>query len=73
MANREVFTPLSEITGQKSTPKGQQHAPQKQQQQQQAAQPPRTTVHDPDKVKKLSQVHFKASHGILVAFFCFML
>ncbi|XP_014561851.1 hypothetical protein COCVIDRAFT_11683 [Bipolaris victoriae FI3] len=75
MANREVFTPLSEITGQKSTPKGQQHAPQKQQQQQQqqAAQPPRTMVHDPDKVKKLSQVHFKASHGILVAFFCFML
>jgi phosphatidylinositol glycan class O len=70
MANREVFTPLSEITGQKSTPNVQQPV---RQPQQQAAQAPRTTVHDPDKVKKLSQVHFKASHGILVAFFCFML
>ncbi|USP80746.1 uncharacterized protein yc1106_08020 [Curvularia clavata] len=69
MANREVFTPLSEITGQKSAPKAKQNVPQPQQQ---AAQAPRTMVHDPDKVKKLSQVHFKASHGILVAFFCFM-
>ena len=76
MASREIFTPLSDITGQKGAPKAQQQAaqqPQQQQQQQQAAQAPRTAVHDPDKVKQQSQVHFKATHAIVVAFFSFIL
>ncbi|KNG50385.1 gpi ethanolamine phosphate transferase 3 [Stemphylium lycopersici] len=69
MANREVFTPLSDITGQTGASRAQQPT---QQPQPQAAQAPRTTIHDPDKLKKVSQVHFKASHAILVAFFSFI-
>jgi hypothetical protein len=71
MENGEVFTPLSDITGQKRVLKVQK--PTQQPQQQQTAQSPRTAVHDPDKAKRLGQVHFKAAHGIIVAFFTFIL
>ena len=73
----EVFTPLSDITGQSSTPKAAKAAKAvkfaEQPQQQQAAQVPRTQVHDPDKAKRIGQVHFKAQHGLIVAFFTFIL
>jgi hypothetical protein len=67
MDKGEVFTPLSEITGQNAGARVQ-----KQQQQQPAQQPPTTKV-DPDKAKKIGQVHFKASHGLVVAFFSLLL
>jgi phosphatidylinositol glycan class O len=74
MDSGEVFTPLSDITGQSSAPKVQKPAQQPQQpQQQQPAQSQRTAIHDPDKAKKVGQVHFKAAHGIIVAFFTFIL
>ncbi|KAI4682874.1 hypothetical protein J4E81_009498 [Alternaria sp. BMP 2799] len=72
MENGEVFTPLSDITAGRSTaPKVQK--PAQQPQQQQPSQGQRTAVHDPDKAKRLGQVHFKAAHGIIVAFFTFIL
>jgi phosphatidylinositol glycan class O len=71
MDSGEVFTPLSDITGQSSAPKVQK--PAQQPQQQQPAQGQRTAIHDPDKAKKVGQVHFKAAHGIIVAFFTFIL
>ncbi|KAF1833899.1 hypothetical protein BDW02DRAFT_499474 [Decorospora gaudefroyi] len=70
MEKGEVFTPLSDITGQNGAPQAQQPT---QQLRQQAAQTPRATISDPDKAKRIGQVHFKAAHGILVAFFTFML
>jgi len=73
MEPREVFTPLSDITGQTGTRRARKPKEQPQQQQQQPTQPPRTAVHDPDKAKRLGTVHFKASHGIIVAFFTFIL
>ncbi|KAF1844521.1 uncharacterized protein K460DRAFT_309483 [Cucurbitaria berberidis CBS 394.84] len=65
MENGEVFTPLSEITGQKAKAKVD---PPKQQAQRLPA-----TKTDPNKAKKIGQVHFKAAHGIIVAFFTFIL
>jgi phosphatidylinositol glycan class O len=70
MENNEVFTPLSDITGPNSAPKVQKPT---QQLQQQAAQTPRAAIQDPDKAKRAGQVHFKAAHGIIVAFFTFIL
>jgi phosphatidylinositol glycan class O len=71
MESGEIFTPLSDITGQT----GAARAPKPQQQQE--AQPqvpaPRATITDPDKAKKIGQVHFKAAHGIILAFFTFIL
>lgn len=63
----EVFTPLSDIapkpkSGAATVVKPLQPAP---------SAPPRTM--DPDKAKKIGQVHFKASHGLIVAFFTFLL
>ncbi|KAE8825486.1 hypothetical protein PTNB85_05915 [Pyrenophora teres f. teres] len=66
MEPREVFTPLSDITGQTGTPRARKPK-------EQPAQQPRTAVHDPDKAKRLGTVHFKATHGIIVAFFTFLL
>ncbi|EDU46616.1 GPI ethanolamine phosphate transferase [Pyrenophora tritici-repentis] len=71
MEPREVFTPLSDITGQTGTPKARK--PKELPQQQQPQQQPRTVVHDPDKAKRLGTVHFKATHSIIVAFFTFVL
>jgi phosphatidylinositol glycan class O len=70
MEHGDVFTPLADITGQSSAPKIQKPT---QQLQQQAAQTPRATIQDPDKAKRAGQVHFKAAHGIIVAFFTFIL
>jgi phosphatidylinositol glycan class O len=70
MEQGEVFTPLSDITGQNGAPKVQKPT---QQLQQQAAQTPRATIKDPDKAMKAGQVHFKAAHGIIVGFFSFIL
>lgn len=61
----EVFTPLSEITGQKATAnvnKPKQDAPKQ----------PAPRI-DQDEAKKIGQVHFKAAHGIIVAFFTLIL
>lgn len=64
----EVFTPLSEITAGKGAAKA--RAPQQQKQQ---VQQPQGAVRDPEKAKKLGQVHFKAAHGLIVAFFTLIL
>lgn len=66
MENGEVFTPLSEITAAQPS-KSKVAKPQLE------ARSPPSTVTDPDKAKKIGQVHFKASHGIVVAFFTFIL
>ena len=63
MESGEVFTPLSDITGTGA----------KVEKPQQAARSLPATTADPDKAKKIGQIHFKASHGILTAFFTFML
>ncbi|KAH7355959.1 hypothetical protein BKA66DRAFT_539661 [Pyrenochaeta sp. MPI-SDFR-AT-0127] len=65
METGEVFTPLSEITGQAGRGKVEQPRPEPRQQ-------PATKA-DPDKAKKIGQVHFKAAHGIVVAFFTLIL
>jgi phosphatidylinositol glycan class O len=62
MESGEIFTPASEITG--ARPKPVEKAP--------AAQKSGIAA-DPDKAKRLAQVHFKASHGLIVAFFTFVL
>ena len=69
----EVFTPLSDITGQSSAPKAVKFAEPERPEQQRPAKGPRTQIHDPDKAKRVGQVHFKAQHGIIVAFFTFIL
>lgn len=66
MQGQEIFTPASEITAarKKAVPKA---VPQ-------GRAPARTGVaQDEDKTKKAAQVHFKASHGLIVAFFTFIL
>ncbi|KAL1796072.1 hypothetical protein ACET3X_006296 [Alternaria dauci] len=67
----EVFTPLSDITGQSSARKAVKFADQPEPRE--TVRAPRRQVHDPDKAKKIGQVHFKAQHGIIVAFFTFIL
>ncbi|KAF2854918.1 hypothetical protein T440DRAFT_197829 [Plenodomus tracheiphilus IPT5] len=64
----EVFTPLSDIRGQQGTAAAKQQP----RQQAQAQDPPARTI-DPDKAKKIGQVHFKAAHGLIVGFFVFVL
>lgn len=66
MEKGEVFTPISEITA---------AAPKKEVQSAPAAAPKRSAAAaaDQDKAKKAGQVHFKASHGLVVAFFTFIL
>jgi phosphatidylinositol glycan class O len=59
----EVFTPLSDITA--AAKKDVKSAPA----------PKRTAAAtiDQDKAKRAGQVHFKAAHGLVVAFFSFIL
>lgn len=63
MADNEVFTPLAQITAQNGGAKAQQ---------QEVRRAPAATA-DPDKAKKIGTVHFKAAHGLVVAFFSFLL
>ncbi|KAF1938837.1 hypothetical protein EJ02DRAFT_270670 [Clathrospora elynae] len=70
MENGDVFTPLSDITGQNGAAKVQK---QERQESQAPAPGPRATIQDPDKAKRIGQVHFKAAHGIIIAFFTFIL
>jgi phosphatidylinositol glycan class O len=64
MESGEIFTPASEIIG--TRPKPVEKAPP-------APKPKSGIAADPDKAKRLAQVHFKASHGLIVAFFTFIL
>lgn len=69
MENGEVFTPLSEITAQRKGGVAQQK---------QTAPTPKTVrpqqgQANEDSARKAGQVHFKASHGLIVAFFTFIL
>ena len=62
MDKGEVFTPISEMrkkTEQVVVPPQVQEAAKR--------------VVDPEKAKRIGQVHFKARHGIIVAFFTFIL
>ncbi|CAN9391356.1 unnamed protein product [Alternaria alternata] len=68
----EVFTPLSDITGQSSARKAVKFAADTPEPRE-TVRAPRRQVHDPDKAKKVGQVHFKAQHGIIIAFFTFIL
>jgi phosphatidylinositol glycan class O len=68
----EVFTPLSDITGKSSAPKAVKFA-EDTPEPRETVRAPRRQVHDPDKAKRVGQVHFKAQHGIIVAFFTFLL
>ncbi|KAH7089477.1 hypothetical protein FB567DRAFT_520834 [Paraphoma chrysanthemicola] len=62
MDNGEIFTPASEITATRGTDAS--SAPTQK----------RTAVApDEDKAKRASQVHFKAAHGLIVAFFTFII
>jgi len=61
----EIFTPLSDMTAQSGA------APTAMPSQQAPSAPMRTI--DPDKAKRIGQVHFKAAHGLIVAFFAFLL
>jgi phosphatidylinositol glycan class O len=63
MEKGEIFTPASEITG-GARPKAVQKAPTSQR---------RVVAKDEDKAKRAGQVHFKAAHGLVVAFFTFIL
>jgi phosphatidylinositol glycan class O len=61
----EVFTPLSEITGPAATAKVNKPK-------QDTPKQPAPRI-DQDEAKKIGQVHFKAAHGIIVAFFTLIL
>lgn len=65
MENGEVFTPLSEITAaqKKDTPSAR------------IPKVPEASTSDTgeDKAKRAGQVHFKAAHGLVVAFFILIL
>jgi phosphatidylinositol glycan class O len=63
MENEEIFTPASEITA-PSREKDVKSAP-----------PSRRSAGtiDEDKAKRAGQVHFKAAHGLIVAFFTLIL
>jgi phosphatidylinositol glycan class O len=63
MEKGEIFTPASEITG-GTRPKA---VPKTQTSQRTGVAP------DEDKAKRAGQVHFKAAHGLVVAFFTFIL
>lgn len=65
MESGEIFTPLSEITSQKGTPNVNKPRPE-------ARRQPAPQI-DQNEAKKLGQVHFKAAHGIIVAFFTLIL
>jgi phosphatidylinositol glycan class O len=62
MEHGEIFTPASEITAPRDKVVSN-------------AQPPKRSgaVVDEDKAKRAGQVHFKAAHGLVVAFFTFIL
>ncbi|KAH7073965.1 hypothetical protein BKA63DRAFT_472486 [Paraphoma chrysanthemicola] len=62
MDNGEIFTPASEITATRGTDVS--SAP---------AQKRTAVAPDEDKAKRASQVHFKAAHGLIVAFFTFII
>lgn len=68
MEDGEIFTPLADITAPSRVSKDLN-------QQLSARQPAMTQASqlDSDKAKKIGEVHFKASHGIVVAFFSLLL
>jgi phosphatidylinositol glycan class O len=63
MEDGEIFTSASEITGVREKVMDKK------------AQPPKRSgvAKDEDKAKRAGQVHFKAAHGLVVAFFTFIL
>jgi GPI ethanolamine phosphate transferase 3 subunit O len=63
MEGGEIFTPASEITGARE-----KTADKKVQAPKRSGAPV-----DEDKAKRAAQVHFKATHGLIVAFFTFIL
>ena len=62
MEKEEVFTPMSDITAAKKVVKSAPPAPKR-----------KVAPADYDKAKKAGQVHFKSAHGLVVAFFTFIL
>jgi hypothetical protein len=64
MENGEIFTPLSDITAGKEEKTVAPVA---------KAAGPKLAKKDEDKAKRAGQVHFKAAHGIVVAFFTLIL
>jgi phosphatidylinositol glycan class O len=69
MEKGEIFTPASEITGARRKVATQAPATKAQIQVPKRNGPPV----DEDKAKRAAQVHFKASHGLTVAFFTIIL
>ncbi|KAH8701212.1 GPI ethanolamine phosphate transferase 3 [Phaeosphaeriaceae sp. PMI808] len=65
MENDEIFTPASEITGAARHKDVKGPPP--------VAKPSRVVAKDEDSTKKAAQVHFKATHGLILAFFTFIL
>jgi phosphatidylinositol glycan class O len=66
MENGEIFTSLEDITAEA-------HAKAEKQRIEEAQLGPKPTAADVKNNKKLGEVHFKAAHGIIVAFFSFIL
>lgn len=67
MENGEIFTSLEEITAEAKAKAEKQRAEEAQ------LGGPKPTVTDVKTAKKAGEVHFKAQHGIVVAFFTFIL
>ena len=62
MQGEEIFTPASEITAARQNVVQKTQAPAR-----------RVAPKDEDKAKRAGQVHFKAAHGLVVAFLTFIL
>lgn len=67
MENGEIFTSLEEITAEAKTRAEKQRVEDAQ------LGGPKPTVTDVKTAKKAGEVHFKVQHGIVVAFFSFIL